>query len=80
MTMLKNIQKPYVTFLGVEINLHGGVTTGVKNLTSVNLQDGHGSGSAEEMTESSNQKSADSPSRRHRWLLGFGTYCSKLLV
>lgn len=39
------------TFLGVQINLHRGVATGVKNLTSMDLQDGHGSGSANEWEE-----------------------------
>lgn len=43
--------KSYSTFLGVQIDLHSGVATGVKNLASVDLQDGHGSGSAEETTE-----------------------------
>lgn len=36
------------TFLGVQVNLHSGVATGVKYLTSMDLQDGHGSGSANE--------------------------------
>lgn len=40
----------YSTFFGVQVNLHSGVTTGVKNLTSVDLQDRHGSGSAGETT------------------------------
>lgn len=38
------------TFLGVQVNLHGGVATGVEYLTSVDLQDRHGSGSADENT------------------------------
>lgn len=49
--------KSYSTFLGVQINLHSGVATGVKNLASVDLQDGHGSGSAEE-TKQKNDISA----------------------
>lgn len=36
------------TFLGVQVNLNRGVATGVKYLTSMDLQDGHGSGSADE--------------------------------
>lgn len=36
------------TFLGVQVNLHGGVAAGVEYLASVDLQDRHGSGSAEE--------------------------------
>lgn len=34
------------TFLCVQVNFHSGVSTGVEYLTSVDLQDGHGSGSA----------------------------------
>lgn len=36
------------TFLGVQVNLHGRVATGVEYFTSVDLQDRHGSGSADE--------------------------------
>lgn len=46
--MHKITQKWGVTFLGVQVNLHGGVATGVEYLASVDLQDRHGSGSAEE--------------------------------
>lgn len=43
------------TFLGVQVNLHSGVATGVKYLTSMDLQDGHGSGSANETTRKRHQ-------------------------
>lgn len=38
------------TFLGVQVNFHGGVATGVEYFTSVDLQDRHGSGSEDENT------------------------------
>lgn len=43
------------TFLGVQVNLHCGVATGVEYLTSMDLQDGHGSGSADETTTKRHQ-------------------------
>lgn len=48
MSPRKHVVYPYSTFLSVKINFHSGVATGVKNLTSVDLQDRHDSGSAEE--------------------------------
>lgn len=45
---MHEITKMSSTFLGVQVNLHGGVAAGVEYLTSVDLQDRHGSGSADE--------------------------------